>query len=115
MTPGQTRVLVLLAVLLGLEMALSPNVRNVVAGAFGGKQAGNNIPPDQMAAAAFGYGVGGLAVFGLAAVAPRVATGIVLLLIALVLLSNGGPVSGFLGQIDRGITLLNQSKQGTNL
>ena len=114
MTPGQTRVLVLLGLLLGLEMALSPNVRDAVAGLFGGKQHGGGVAPDAMAAAAFGYGAGALALFALAAVADRVATGIVLLLILLVLLSNGGPISGFLGQINGGIEALNAGARGNS-
>ena len=97
MTAGQSRVLVLLLVLLGLEAVVSQPVRTFAHAAAKGQidlsgfatptSGGLGLPGP--IAAAFGYSVGGLALIALAAVAPDVATTFVVLLIVLALVTHG--------------------------
>lgn len=94
MTPGQTRVLVLLLVLLSLEIFLNPGTGQQISDLVSGRQSG------QIASGAFmafaGYTAGAFALLALAAVADGIATGIVLLLILLVVLSHSSQVVGLI-------------------
>jgi len=88
MTPGQTRVLVLLLLLLGMEVFFNPSLGSQLKSVASG-----DLRTDQGVLMAFaGYTAGGLALLALAAVADGLATGIVVLLILLVLFSHPGPV-----------------------
>lgn len=91
MTPGQTRVLVLLGVLFGLETLLNPTFRgNLAKGATG------QLAPQVFAAGALGWGVSGVALVALAAPAPRLATWVVVIFITLALLTHSQGWTGAL-------------------
>lgn len=93
MTPGQTRVLVLLGVLLGIQTLFNPTFRgNLAAGAEG------KLPPQTMLAGYLGWGVGAVALVALAAPAPRAATYIVLAFILLALLTHPQGYAAALGK-----------------
>ena len=93
MSDGQTRVLVLLLTLFGIEAAFNPTFRgNLVAGASG------KLPPQTMLAGYLGWSVGGVALVALAAPAPKAATWIVLIFIALALLTHPDTYSAALGK-----------------
>lgn len=94
MSDGQTRVLVLLLALFGLEAWLNPTFRhNLVAGASG------NLPPQTMLAGYLGWSVGGIALVALAGPAPRAATYIVLAFILMALLMHPDAYAAALGQV----------------
>lgn len=93
MSDGQTRVLVLLLVLFGIETAFNPTFRgNLAAGAKG------DLPPQTMLAGFLGWSVGGVALVALAAPAPKAATWIVVIFIALALLTHPQGYSAALGK-----------------
>lgn len=93
MSDGQTRVLVLLLVLFGIEVTFNPTFRgNLAAGASG------NLPPQTMLAGFLGWSVGGIALVALAAPAPKAATYIVLAFILMALLTHPQAYSAALGK-----------------
>ena len=109
MTTGQTRVLVLLGVLFGLETLLNPTFRgNLAKGATG--QLASNV----VAAGSIGWGVSGVALVALAAPAPRLATWIVVIFIALALLTHSQGWTGALSAASAAMTqLFGASATGT--
>ena len=101
MSDGQTRVLVLLLVLFGLETLFNPTFRgNLAAGATG------NLPPQTMLAGFLGWSVGGIALVALAAPAPRAATYITLAFILMALLTHPQAYSAALGNLTAGMKTL---------
>lgn len=101
MSDGQTRVLVLLLVLFGIETAFNPTFRgNLVAGASG------KLPPQTMLAGYLGWSVGGVALVALAAPAPKAATWIVMIFIALALLTHPDGYAALLGRATAAMTQL---------
>lgn len=93
MSDGQTRVLVLLLALFGIEALFNPTFRsNLVAGATG------KLPPHTMLAGYLGWTIGGVALVALAAPAPRVATYIVLAFILMALLTHPDTYAAALGK-----------------
>ena len=87
MNPGQTRVLVLLLIIMGLEIAWSEPLKAALAGGQG------NLTAHELRAAAVGYGAGGLALLALGAWAPNVATWIAVLFLVLMLFNHANDVA----------------------
>lgn len=113
MNPGQTRVLVILLVIIGLEVAWSPAVKSVLAGQ------GASVDGQALRAAAVGYGAGGLALLALASWAPQVATWIAALFLALMLFNHSSDVvhattvaTSALGTLAGPASPLSQNSQG---
>ncbi|HEY7975735.1 MAG TPA: hypothetical protein VID72_10355 [Ktedonobacterales bacterium] len=93
MSDGQTRVLVLLLTLFGIETLFNPTFRgNLIAGASG------KLPSQTMLAGFLGWSVGGVALVALAAPAPKAATWIVVIFIALALLTHPQLYASALGK-----------------
>lgn len=103
MTDGQTRVLVLLLLLLGTEALLSPTTR----GYLTDPRTLSNLPGHVPLLIA--WGVGGGALFGLATVAPTVATDIVVLLLVLIFIAHGTDIGNLIGLANT--ALANMTKQ----
>lgn len=99
MTAGQTRVLVLLMVLFGLDVTFNPTLKNNI---LHGNLSG-------FAPAYIGLGVGGVALVALAAPAPKVATYIVLAFILMVLIEHSAAWAGLLGQASASLQSLTGS------
>ena len=101
MTSGQTRVLVLLACLFGLQALINPTFRgNLVKGASG------NLPPQTLAAGFVGSGAAAVALVALAAPAPKLATWIVVLFIGMALLTHASSWTGALDTVTRNMNTL---------
>lgn len=108
MSDGQTRVLVLLLTLFGLQTALNPTFRaNLLKGATG------NLPPQTMLAGYLGWTVGAIALVALAAPAPKLATYITLAFILLVLLEHPQGYASALGKLSSTMAQLTTVPQST--
>ena len=109
MSDGQTRVLVLLLTLFGIEALFNPTFRsNLVAGASG------KLPPQTMLAGYLGWTIGGVALVALAAPAPRVATYIVLAFILMALLTHPDTYAAALGKATAAMQQLTTAPASTN-
>lgn len=97
MSSGQWRVLILLAVLLGVDILVNPTARDTLTRAKSGDVSGMwSGLADSLAGGVpqmYGWGIGALALVALAAVAPDLATWIVVLFIAIVALSHAADFS----------------------
>ena len=103
MTSGQTRVLVLLIVLLGLDVTFNPTLRaNLIKGA-------STQDVHTFASAYLGLGLGGVALVALAAPAPKVATYIAIAFILIVLLKHSDAWAGMLGKASANLQALTGS------
>lgn len=101
MSDGQTRVLVLLLALLGIQIVFNPTFRgNLVAGAEG------KLAPQTMLAGYLGWAVGGIALVALAAPAPKAATYIVVAFIVMALLLHPQAYASALGKTTAAIQQL---------
>ena len=109
MSDGQTRVLVLLLALFGIEALFNPTFRsNLVAGASG------KLPPQTMLAGYLGWTIGGVALVALAAPAPRVATYIVLAFILMALLTHPDTYAAALGKATAAMQQLTSAPTGAS-
>ena len=103
MTDGQTRVLVLLIILFGLDITFNPTLRaNLVKGA-------STQDVHTFASAYLGLGLGGVALVALAAPAPKVATYIALAFILMVLIQHSGAWASLLSQASANLQALTGS------
>lgn len=100
MTDGQTRVLVLLLVLFGLDISFNPTLKNNI---LHGNLSG-------FTPAYIGLGVGGVALVALAAPAPKAATYIVLAFIVLALIEHSGAWASMLGNATASLQQLTGSQ-----
>ena len=115
MTAGQTRVLVLMLVIIGCEAFFSQPFRDALSGKtaplttamFVPGPAG--LPP--VAAAMAAYGIGGVAMVALAGVAPGLATGLAVVFLIGVLLGHAPEVAGLAQAATAGITTLHNGAQ----
>lgn len=108
MTDGQTRVLALLGVLLGLQALINPNVRRILSGHLSPtEQKGGALGlPGVYVAGYIGVGAAALALVALAGPAPKLATWIVVIFLALALLEHSDAWSAALSASLAGIQQL---------
>ena len=108
MTTGQTRVLVLLGVLLGVQALFNPNIARILTGHLNPtqQQGGALGLPGVVIAGYVGTGAAAVALVALAAPAPNLATWIVVLFIVMALLEHPQGWSAALGAATAGVSQL---------
>lgn len=114
MTPGQTRVLVLLGVLLALQALINPSVRSVLTGHLTSQQQSGGAVgiPGIYIAGFIGVGASAIALVALASPAPKLATWIVVIFIGLALIEHPQQWTAALSSATQGIVALTGGNLG---
>lgn len=107
MTPGQTRVLALLAALLGLQIVLNPTFRANTSSWLHGQ-----LPSGTATAGYLGWGAAAVALVALAAPAPNLATWITVIFILMNLIEHPQGWSSALGAASSGLASITGGQGG---